>query len=85
VIKKINTFHIPSPVVKPFVIVLITGFFYLFSNTLTAQDQPYISDSLISRLAVLEDNLEKVQTLNELALHHSETMPDKALYYSKKA
>lgn len=70
---------------KPFVIVLITGFFYLFSNTLTAQDQPYISDSLISRLAVLEDNLEKVQTLNELALHHSETMPDKALYYSKKA
>ncbi|MDN5350416.1 MAG: hypothetical protein PWQ54_1812 [Bacteroidales bacterium] len=50
-----------------------------------AQDQPYVSDSLIARLALLEDNLEKVQTLNALALHYSETIPDKALYYSKKA
>jgi tetratricopeptide (TPR) repeat protein/DNA-binding CsgD family transcriptional regulator len=66
--------------------ILIAFVLLLLSSKLsTAQDQPYVSDSLIARLALLEDNLEKVQTLNELALHHSETMPEKALYYSKKA
>ncbi|MDY0086345.1 MAG: tetratricopeptide repeat protein [Bacteroidales bacterium] len=54
-------------------------------NPLPAEGQIYVSDSLIARLVMLEDNLEKVQTLNALALHYSEAFPEKALYYSKKA
>ncbi len=71
-------FSIPGNLLVSVFLVLISVFVY-------SQDQPYVSDSLIARLAVLDDNLEKVQTLNELALHYSESIPDKALYYSKKA
>ena len=46
---------------------------------------PYVSDSLISRLAVLDDSVEKVSTLNRLALFYNNSDPEKALFYSKKA
>lgn len=45
----------------------------------------YVSDSLISRLAVLENSVEKVNTLNKLALFYDYSDPEKALFYSKKA
>lgn len=45
----------------------------------------YVSDSLISRLAVLKNSVEKVNTLNKLALFYDYSDPEKALFYSKKA
>jgi tetratricopeptide (TPR) repeat protein/DNA-binding CsgD family transcriptional regulator len=74
-----------SSAIYPIKILVIAGFLLFWVKPLTAEDQIFVSDSLIARLTLLKDNLEKVQTLNALALHYSETLPDKALYYSKKA
>ncbi|MBU1368301.1 MAG: tetratricopeptide repeat protein [Bacteroidetes bacterium] len=58
---------------------------FLLSSPFQLASQPYVSDSLISRLAMLDNSIEKVNTLNELALYFKESDPDKALYYSKQA
>jgi len=62
---------------------LITVLFLL--SVFHSVANPYASDSLISQLAVLDDSIEKVNTLNKLALHFNDSDPEKALFYSKKA
>lgn len=54
-------------------------------NSIPTNASSYASDSLISRLVEIDNSLEKVSTLNKLALFFSDTDPGKALFYSKKA
>lgn len=58
--------------------------FFLLNAILTAAN-PYVSDSLVARLSLLDDSIEKVNTLNNLALYYNDSDPERALFYSKKA
>ncbi len=51
----------------------------------STNSQPFVSDSLIRRLTLLNDSVEMVSTLNALAIYYSESDPERALYYSKRA
>lgn len=69
---------------KPFLTACVTLYLALLCVK-TAKPQPFISDSLVAVLTLLDDSAEKVSTLNALALFYSESDPERALYYSKKA
>lgn len=47
--------------------------------------QPYPADSIIARIAVMEENNNKVEALNALGLMLGKHDPDRAIYYVKQA
>jgi tetratricopeptide (TPR) repeat protein len=47
--------------------------------------QPYPADSIIARIAVMEENNNKVEALNALGLMLAKHDPDRAIYYVKQA
>ncbi|MBU1009446.1 MAG: tetratricopeptide repeat protein [Bacteroidetes bacterium] len=63
---------------------IASGFFLiLFPALLSAQQYP--TDSIISRIALMENNIAKVDALNSLTLLLKEEDPERAIYYGKQA